>query len=271
MVAIRPDLTGVQVTSLLTLYQRWQDNQRRTPLLDDRWPDQLVPAIDFDFGQFVRMAPFGGYSLTALRTRVMDDWIRQFLAGHPDAIVVDLGAGLDSRVFRIDPADTHHWYDIDLPDVTELARRLLPERPGHSRIAASVVGPSWVETLPRDRPVAVVADGLFGFLSEEEARGLLRLVADHFPRGEVLFNAYGPMILKKREPVFAKYGITFGWTIDEAADVERLEGRLRLVEEASQFRNPLLAETSLPCRLMCAAIRLSRNATYTTRLLRYEF
>ncbi|HEY3503411.1 MAG TPA: class I SAM-dependent methyltransferase [Actinocatenispora sp.] len=268
---IKPDLNGVEVTAFLTLYQRWQDNQRRTPLLDDRWPDRLVPRIDFDFHEFDRMAPFGGYSLTALRTRVMDDWIRRFLADNDDAVVIDLGAGLDSRVFRVDPGAGHHWYDVDLPAVTGLAERLLPARAGHTRIGASVVDAGWIDAIPGDRPAVVVADGLFGFLSASEAAGLFRTLADHFTRGEIVFNAYGPMIRKKREPVFAKYGITFGWTIDRPADVELLDGRLHLAEEASQFRHPLLAQTSRSCRLMCALIRLSPSAAHATRLLRYRF
>ncbi|MEU6558589.1 class I SAM-dependent methyltransferase [Nocardia nova] len=268
---IEPNVHGVEVTAFLTLYQRWQDNQRRTPLLDDRWPDRLVPRIDFDFGQFDRMAPFGGYSLTALRTRVMDDWIREFLSDNENAVVIDLGAGLDSRVFRIDPGPGHHWYDVDLPAVVELAAQLFPSRDGHTRIAASVADTGWIDRIPTDRPAVIVADGLFGFLSTTQAQRLFRTIADRFPHGEIVFNAYGPMIRKKREPVFTKYGITFGWTIEQPADVERLEPRLHFAGEASQFRNPLLSETSRACRLMCAAIRLSPSAAHATRLLKYRF
>jgi hypothetical protein len=37
-------------------------------------------------------------------------------AARPGAVVLDLGCGLDSRVFRVDPAAGHRWDDLDFPD-----------------------------------------------------------------------------------------------------------------------------------------------------------
>jgi O-methyltransferase involved in polyketide biosynthesis len=43
-------------------------------------------------------------------------------AAHPGAVVLDLGCGLDSRVFRVDPAGGHRRYDLDFPEVIEVKR-----------------------------------------------------------------------------------------------------------------------------------------------------
>ena len=44
------------------------------------------------------------------------------LADHPDATVLHVGCGMDSRVFRVDPPATVQWFDVDYPDVIELRR-----------------------------------------------------------------------------------------------------------------------------------------------------
>lgn len=41
--------------------------------------------------------------------------VRHFVAHHPDVVVLDLGAGLDGRMFRVDPPPTVDWYDVDFP------------------------------------------------------------------------------------------------------------------------------------------------------------
>ena len=74
--------------------------------------------------------------------------------------VLHLGCGLDSRVFRIDPPATVRWYDVDLPDVIDLRRRLYPERHDYELIATSVTDLRWLDGIPADRPVLVVAEGL---------------------------------------------------------------------------------------------------------------
>jgi O-methyltransferase involved in polyketide biosynthesis len=61
--------------------------------------------------------------------------------------VLHLGCGLDSRVFRIDPLATVHWYDIDFPDVIELRRRLYPERHDYTLIPASVTEAGWLDAI----------------------------------------------------------------------------------------------------------------------------
>src|SRR5438552_11367718 len=54
--------------------------------------------------------------MTAVRTVVVDDYIRAAIARGVDAIV-NLGAGLDTRPFRLDLPATLDWIEVDYPDV----------------------------------------------------------------------------------------------------------------------------------------------------------
>jgi len=54
--------------------------------------------------------------MTAVRTVVIDDYIRAALSRGVDAIV-NLGAGLDTRPFRLDLPAGLDWIEVDFPDV----------------------------------------------------------------------------------------------------------------------------------------------------------
>jgi O-methyltransferase involved in polyketide biosynthesis len=266
------NFTDVRFTALLQLYLRWLDSKERHPILGDSWAEQVVNRLDFDFSGFTS-ADLGRYNVGP-RSRIMDRWVTEFLSNNPDAVVVDLGCGFDSRVFRVDPAPDHHWYDVDFPDVNEIARQLYPERAGHTRIGVSVLDPDWLSTIPGDRPVAVVVDGLFMFLAEEEVRRVFQQILDHFPSGEFGFNTYSS-VLKERSrkrpgPIFGKYGVTLTWALDDERAVEKFDGRLHYVEE-EKLGPSWFAHAPLHIRAMFAVLGAIPSARNSTRILRYRF
>jgi O-methyltransferase involved in polyketide biosynthesis len=275
MEKIAADFSGVRMTALITLYLRWLDNKDRRSILQDSWADGVVEHLGFDF------SPFGSMGYTrftiAARSRLIDEWVTRYLSENPDAIVLDLGSGFDSRVFRVDPAPGHQWYDVDFPDIIAIRNQLYPARQGHTAIGAPVTEPDWLEHVPGDRPVIVVADSLLMFLDEEEVRTLFRRITGHFPRGEFVFTAYSSLVRKReakrgRPPFFEKHDISpTKWTLDDPRDAERLDSRLRYEERRSQMDLRLHPHTPLYDRLMCALITAFPSARYAGAILRYRF
>src|SRR4029450_2741891 len=90
----------------------------------------------------------------------------EFLARHPDAVGLDLGAGLDTRMERLAPPATVDWYDVDFPAVAAARERLIPEHPNVHVIGADVRDPGWLDTIPTDRPAVIGADGRMGVLTQ---------------------------------------------------------------------------------------------------------
>lgn len=88
-------LTPVEQTAFLTMYARALDSRWDRPILADALADEIVDKIDYDF------AGLGVQSSvvcqTALRAKMLDDRVRDFVARHPYAVVVNLGAGLFCR------------------------------------------------------------------------------------------------------------------------------------------------------------------------------
>ena len=62
----------------------------------------------------------------AMRARVFDDWTDRMLEELPDALVLHVGCGLDSRSRRV-TRPYRLWLDCDLPDVIAVRRKYFAE------------------------------------------------------------------------------------------------------------------------------------------------
>ncbi|MDQ0315700.1 class I SAM-dependent methyltransferase [Amorphus orientalis] len=112
------------------------------------------------------------------RSQIFDRAIADFLTRHPDAIVIDLGAGLSTSFERL-KTPPHLWYDVDLPPATDLHRRVIAGDPRRALIAASVDHAGWLtEMALPDGPVLVLAEGLLPYLAPEAITRLLADLAD---------------------------------------------------------------------------------------------
>lgn len=267
-------LTTEKPTYLATLYGKALDATQPDPILGDRWAAEAVQKIDFDF-QSLKLPPNAHISLS-VRARHFDEWTRTFLAENPEATVLHLGCGLDTRVQRIDPSPNVRWYDVDFPDVMVMRQKLYPERAGYQTIGASVTDPKWLERVSADTPVLVIGEGLFMYIPEQEGLALLRRMTQAFPRGQVAFDAYTAIMTRVTSRLATVRGakVELVWGIGDPHDLEKQVSGLRLVENVPFLTMPTLVE-----RLSTSwfAIKMheffSRRAFYRNlvRHLRYEF
>lgn len=265
------DLGGVSETMLITLYARALDFRARLPVLADRWADEAVRRIDYDFEK-LRLGAGDAFAIAA-RGRQIDLWAGAFLARHAGATVVHLACGLDSRVFRLDPPSDIAWCDIDLPDVVALREALYPPRPGYRLVAASATEGGWLASLPMDRPALVIAEGLLMYLTRREVRQLLERVTRHFAEGEIVFDVLSPLgaRLAHQKPAFRRTGARFQWVVDEIEDIRRVYPRLELAEQSSILASPFLSQAPLGVALFCRAASLVPTLRDMHRLVRYTF
>ena len=52
----------------------------------------------------------------SMRAAAFDRWVQKKMEEQPDAAVLHLGCGMDSRAVRVDHGD-HLWFDVDFPGV----------------------------------------------------------------------------------------------------------------------------------------------------------
>jgi O-methyltransferase involved in polyketide biosynthesis len=211
--------TEDQSTNLATLYGRALDARSEHPVLADPTAEDAVRRIDYDFGKF-KVSKGDAFGI-ACRGKVFDDAVEDFIATHGECTVVHLGAGMDSRVFRLDPPATVRWFDVDFPDVIELRGQIYPERANTTMLGASVTDPSWLDGVPADRPTMVVAEGLTMYLDPTDGRELFRRVVERFPSGEVFFDAYSKLGIKsqKTNAIVRRAKATLRWGIDDPREL----------------------------------------------------
>ncbi|MCK2238725.1 class I SAM-dependent methyltransferase [Crossiella sp. S99.2] len=267
------DYREVRETNLVTLYGRALHSREPEPILRDEVAERLVARIDYDFGG-LRVDRASAMAV-AMRARQFDEWVGTFLRRYPDAVVLHLACGLDSRYLRLAPPSTVDWFEVDFPDVVDLRRRLFPPaaQAGYHLVGASVTDPAWFDQLPTGRPGLMVAEGLTMYLTEAELLPLLRRVTGRFPRGELHFDAMNRLSTRvgNLSPLLRRMGARFRWGLDDARELERLVPGVRLAEEVAAVR--LRGLNRLPHLYQLAARFADRFGPLrrVSRLLRYRF
>ena len=233
--------------------------------------------IDYDFSkQLTGVAGWPiwrdiGPTIIATRAATFDLLTNRYLADHTDAIVLQVGCGMDSRVFRVDPPASVQWFDVDYPDVIDLRRQLFPEprmaspqrgnRGAYHLIGAPLSDLRWLDEVPRNRPGLLIAEGVLHYLSETEVKALLNAVAAHFPGGQMIFDICNSMIVKRAGSNVGGTGATYKWGLDDPQDIKRLEPKLELVREYSMHE--LVAFSRFP--LWVRALYRVQDANPTLR------
>lgn len=218
-------LGEIQETLFIPLYGRALDAARRRSVLNDRKAIELVESIDYDF------AKFRGPSLSGsvIRASIFDDYVRRFLAAHPDGTVVDLGCGLSTRFDRLDNGRVR-WFDLDVEDSMDLRRRYFAERDRYRMIAGSLFDLAWIDTVARDGgPTFVLSEAVLLYFPAAQATSALRMIAERFPGQQLAFDTGSSLMMKSQErnPVFRAVSARMKWICDDPRDLESVGLRMR--------------------------------------------
>src|SRR4051794_11192871 len=103
--------TAVQLTVLLTLYGRALDSRKPASVLGDVMADDLISKIDYDFTD-LKVGSSVVWQI-GVRGKALGGMARRFLIAPPGRVVVELGGGLETRMYRLAPPPTVDWYDVD--------------------------------------------------------------------------------------------------------------------------------------------------------------
>jgi O-methyltransferase involved in polyketide biosynthesis len=265
--------TDVKWTMLVTLHERAMDSRTKGSVLRDHAAADALARIDMGARRWALRAGAGDRYTVVLRARQLDEWSAGFLRRHPDATVLQLGCGLDSRAFRLDLPSGVRWIDVDLPEVIDLRRRLFPERDGYRMLASSVTEHGWLDEVPADRPTLVIAEGLLMYLEPGDVARLLQRLTDRFAAGggELLFDGVAPWVVRVTNLMFGPFaGFRMSWSIGDGREVERVNPRLRHVMTVS----PPTRHAEIPGQCFRALYRtICKIPKYrdALRLFRFEF
>ncbi len=242
------NLSEVAKSLLLPLYIRAQESQRSDALLKDERAVELVQKLNLDPSQFehAQLAEEVQVSIL-LRNRQFDRNTFDYLTRHPDAVVIYLGCGLDTRFERVDNGQVA-WYDLDLPEVIDLRRKLIGgESYRYQLLSCSALDPAWMEVVSehRPRPFLFLAEGLFMFFDEAQVKELVLTLKDRFSGSELVFDAFSPFYIwgNNRRVARTKIGALAHWALKQGKELESWADGITLLSEWYPYlcREPRLA------------------------------
>jgi methyltransferase (TIGR00027 family) len=193
-------LSAVSKTGLLTLWARAIEAQSADPILVDPAAVALVEQLrrhlaaleDPFYQQLVadKLPPLLLLALS-LRAQYYDQMARNFRLRFPRGMIINLGAGLDTRFERLDDGKVR-VVDLDLPPMIALKRQLITEHPRHELLPASVLDLAWMDTLDRydDRRFLFLAEGLLMYLPPEQVKRMVIALANRFPGSELVAEVF---------------------------------------------------------------------------------
>ncbi|HLI71046.1 MAG TPA: class I SAM-dependent methyltransferase [Ktedonobacteraceae bacterium] len=264
-------------TMLMTLSGRALQSQWKNPILRDPWAEEAMRHIDYDISkQYKGVGSWSmwskiGCTIIATRAATFDLLANRYLADHPDATVLHVGCGMDSRVFRVDPPESCQWFDVDYPDVIDLRRQLFPERGAYHLIGAPLDDLRWLDEVPRDRPGLLIAEGVLHYLSEPEVKALLNAVVAHFPSGQIIFDICNPFIVKRAGSNVGGTGATYKWGLDDPQGIKQLEPKLELIKEFRPSELVAFSRFPLWVRALFRAQEVNSTLRRMERIIVYRY
>ena len=129
-----------------------------------------------------------------MRSAVFDKWLGNQLDSYPNAVVLHLGCGLDSRVLRV--ANDTMWYDVDFADVIAERKLHYQETDIYYMVASDIADRSFVDSLPKAERAIVVMEGVSMYLTNEQLQQLFAKLCNHFEKLSLLVDCYTPFAAK---------------------------------------------------------------------------
>ena len=187
----------VQHTLCMPLCGRMIAAQKYPDLFPDRDAERIVRELGEDIS---------GRAMYRLQYMWMNCVIRQYnlaweiteyLKQHPQAAVVEMGAGL-SCLRRQMGNETNPWYCLDMENVIALREKHIPKGELERNIVCDLNDFSWFDKLNFDPADGIVftAGGLFYYFETAQVRSLLCAMAGRFPGGMIAFDAVNALGLK---------------------------------------------------------------------------
>lgn len=182
----------VQETLVIPLYGRKMCSTLYPRLFYDETAIRLMDEIDYDFTLLEKkskslMQRFG-FLEAAMRQNDLAWEVRDYLASHSDAAVVNLGCGLDNTGRSCDNGRCR-IYNLDFPDVIRVRDELLPAGEREENILCDLNDTGWFGKIDASNGVVFFAAGVFYYFLTEQVKALVQAMHAAFPGGRLVFDA----------------------------------------------------------------------------------
>lgn len=177
-------IQGVSDTAFWVASYRATESKKRNPLFVDPLADVLIGEL----GKFIAssMDPIKKYAYwsVTVRTRLIDDYISTYVnKGYKT--IINLGAGLDTRPYRLTLPKDIHWIEIDFSEIMEFKNIKLKDHQPNFQLER--IGLDVSNEIEREKAfnalnkridgdAIILTEGLIPYLSENEVNSLAKAI-----------------------------------------------------------------------------------------------
>ena len=212
---------GVPETMLQTLYARAKESQKKEHYIYDPKAVEIVSQLEYDFSKADKDGTMS--SGVIARTIVLDKMVGEFLNKFPDAIVVNIACGMDTRCYRMQ-GKFSRWYNIDLPETSNIRKRFLEENGPVYQRAQSARDASYISEIEyKGEPVLVIIEGLTMYLSETEVKQIFDIINKKFHKATVFVETMSPFVVRHvTEKSIEGSQAKFTWGVKNGSEFQKL-------------------------------------------------
>ena len=176
-----------------------------------------------------------------MRAAVYDCWAKEQMEENPDAVVLHIGCGMDSRVLRIGD-NLHKWYDIDFPEVISERKLYYAENENYKMLVGDARKPEWLSEINQTKAAVVIFEGVSMYLKEGEIKNLFSNIEAKFKSIKILadfYTSFAAKASKYKNPI-NEVGVTEVYGTDDPSVFER--ERIKFFKEHSLTPEHLINE-----------------------------
>ncbi len=198
---------GIPEVMLQALRGRAKESLREGHFLYDGKAVQVVEALDYDFSELDRYAVMGRGAIA--KAVLLDGLVKDYIERNPDAAIVDVACGIDTRFYRVDNGQIR-WYNMDLPETIEARQRLLGSHERVRDIQKSVLDESWAEEVETAGPVLFLVEGFSMYSNKQDVQKIFKIIRTNFRQADVLMEIMSPKVVRKASDAAGKKKYTWG-------------------------------------------------------------
>ena len=211
-------MNGVNKTLYIPLYGKAYVS-RLGLILQDKKAEEIWEAEGFALKGKAKSKWLAYYM--AMRSAVFDCWLKEKLQRYPDAVILHLGCGMDSRCLRVAYGE-HHWFDVDFPEVIRERKRYFRETEHYHMIASDLREEGWLQDIPSTRTAVILMEGVGMYLQPWELKKVLKCWKAHFGDVRIFMDSYTVLAAKatKYKNPINQVGVTKVFGLDDPKELE---------------------------------------------------
>ena len=245
-------MKAVSKTAFYCCGVRMQDAESAHPVIGDNYARKLMSEEGLQYWQEFKEFKMPAASNIA-RAYIIDSYLKELLAAHSDSTVILIGAGLDSRAFRLNGGK---WIEIDEPAVIEYKNEKLPASECQNaleRIPINFETEKLADKLSaytNCENVIFIIEGVLMYLTMAQREALLSTITTLFPEHFLFCDLMSKKFLQRLGgPLHEKlkaHGTSFADMMDDPASLFLKYGYQRMAQVSTIKKSIELGLAKLP-------------------------